>query len=228
MVKLIKIIEIQAVLNVKTGLRIGAGDTEMRIGGVDAPIIKDPVTRLPYIPASSIKGKIRSMLELTSGKCNDGKPLSMKSAGNDEFSKNIVKLFGESADNKSTEVTLGRLSFWDSKLLNEQEIKNNTGGFLTEVKSENVINRITGIAENPRQIERIPAGAKFDFKITFKQFEDDNINELLETIKKGLKLLEMDSLGGSGSRGYGKVEFENLVIDNKSIALSEVNPFPES
>ncbi len=222
-----KIIEIKAKLNVKTGLRIGSGDNEIHIGGVDAPVIKDSFTKLPYIPGSSIKGKIRSLLELTSGKCK-GTPLTMKDAGNDVFAQNIVKLFGESANKNNSEIVLGKLSFYDSKLINAAELKQATGNYVTEIKSENVIDRFKGTASNPRQIERVIAGAKFDFKICLKQFENDNINELLEVLKKGLKLLEMDSLGGSGSRGYGKIEFEDLQFDEVIINLSEVNPFPES
>lgn len=241
MTKLTKIIEITATLDVLTGLSIGGGDSEMHIGGVDAPIIKDPFTNLPYIPGSSLKGKIRSLLELASGKCYKGNPLTMtrtekKQDGKDEvilvaqgdpFSENIVKLFGESADIKSKTPILGRLSFWDAKIQNAEEIKKATGGYLTEVKTENVINRIKGTAEHPRQMERIPAGAKFEFKLTMKQFSGDDNDELLDTLKKGLKLLEMDSLGGSGSRGYGKVKFVDLKFGEESVDLSTINPFPE-
>lgn len=227
MTKLTKIIEITATLDVTTGLRIGGGDSEMHIGGVDAPIIKDPFTNLPYIPGSSLKGKIRSLLELTSGRCRDGNPLSMKDAADDDFSKAIVYLFGESADAKSSTPTLGRLAFWDAKMQNADEIKKATGGYVTEVKTENVINRIKGTAEHPRQMERIPAGAKFEFKLTMKQFSGDDIDQLQDTLKKGLKLLEMDSLGGSGSRGYGKIKFAELKFGGISVELSEVNPFPE-
>jgi CRISPR-associated protein Csm3 len=85
---------------------------------------------------------------------------------------------------------------------------------LTEVKSENVINRVTSVAEHPRQTERVPADAVFDFRLSFKRLDGDG-GDLLELVLAGLKLLELDSLGGSGSRGYGKVRFEKLTIDDQ-------------
>ena len=95
---------------------------------------------------------------------------------------------------------------------------------LTEAKSENTIDRITSTAGNPRQTERVPAGAEFDFKLTLRQFEGDK-PELLDLVLKGLKLLELDSLGGSGSRGYGKVKFTELTVDGEARNLDDIKPF---
>jgi CRISPR-associated protein Csm3 len=92
----------------------------------------------------------------------------------------------------------------------------------TEVKSENRINRITGVAEHPRNTERVPAGAAFDFRLSIKVLDGEG--DLLPTVLAGLKLIELDSLGGSGSRGYGKVRFENLMLDGKPVTLPE-DPF---
>ena len=96
---------------------------------------------------------------------------------------------------------------------------------LTEAKSENTIDRITSVTVNGgvRQTERVPAGAEFDFKLTLRQFEGDS-PELLDLVLKGLRLLELDSLGGSGSRGYGKIEFQNLTVSGEPKNLPE-NPF---
>ncbi len=231
--KLTNITEIQATLVLKTGLHIGAGDSEMHIGGIDNSVIKHPITQSPYIPGSSLKGKIRSLLEWCSGAVTDGKPLSLEhlaKATDKSTVENILKLFGISADNQKEEeqmkrIGVGRLGFWDCALNEEWEKRiRDDNQLLTEAKSENTINRITATADNPRQTERVPAGAKFDFKLTLRQFEGDN-EDLLALILKGLRLLELDSLGGSGSRGYGKIEFEQLTVNGEIRDLKQINPF---
>ena len=232
--KLTNIIEIKAELILKTGLHIGAGDSEMHIGGIDNSVIKNPITHSPYIPGSSLKGKIRSLLEWRSGAVTDGKPLSidhLNKASDKSAVENILKLFGISADSKKEEeqmkqIGVARLSFWDCALNEEWEKRiREDNQLLTEAKSENTINRITATADNPRQTERVPAGAIFDFKLTLRQFDTDNTEELQDLILKGLRLLELDSLGGSGSRGYGKIEFKNLTVNDNAFDLSQVKPF---
>lgn len=230
--KLTNIIEIKAKLVLKTGLHIGAGDSEMHIGGIDNTVIKNPLTQSPYIPGSSLKGKIRSLLEWRSGDVKES-PLSLKdlpNATNPNNVKDILRLFGVTGDSKNDEALLrelgvSRLAFWDCHLNSDWEAKIKGDNLsLTEAKSENTINRITATADNPRQTERVPAGAEFDFKLTVRQFEGDS-DELVELVLKGLRLLELDSLGGSGSRGYGKVEFQDLTVDGNTRNLSEINPF---
>ncbi|QLB41731.1 MULTISPECIES: type III-A CRISPR-associated RAMP protein Csm3 [Mannheimia] len=230
--KLINIIEITATLVLKTGLHIGAGDSEMHIGGIDNTVIKNPLTQSPYIPGSSLKGKIRSLLEWKSGEITSGEPLKLNDISNAKDKsavKNILKLFGVTGDSKNDETLLkelgvSRLAFWDCNLNPEWEDQIRADNLLlTEAKSENTINRITATADNPRQTERVPAGAEFDFKLTLRQFEGDS-EELLDLILKGLRLLELDSLGGSGSRGYGKIAFEKLTVGGKETTLPE-NPF---
>lgn len=230
--KLINIIEITATLVLKTGLHIGAGDSEMHIGGIDNTVIKNPLTQSPYIPGSSLKGKIRSLLEWKSGEITSGEPLKLNDISNAKDKsavKNILKLFGVTGDSKNDEALLkelgtSRLAFWDCNLNPEWEAQIREDNLLlTEAKSENTINRITATADNPRQTERVPAGAEFDFKLTLRQFEGDS-EELLDLILKGLRLLELDSLGGSGSRGYGKIAFEKLTVGGKEATLPE-NPF---
>lgn len=230
--KLTNIIEIKAKLVLKTGLHIGAGDSEMHIGGIDNTVIKNPITQSPYIPGSSLKGKIRSLLEWRSGDVKES-PLSLKdlpNATNPNNVKDILRLFGVTGDSKNDDALLrelgvSRLAFWDCHLDSDWEAKIKGDNLsLTEAKSENTINRITATADNPRQTERVPAGAEFDFKLTVRQFEGDS-DELVELVLKGLRLLELDSLGGSGSRGYGKVEFQDLTVDGNARNLSEINPF---
>lgn len=230
MTKLNNILEIKAKLVLQTGLHIGAGDTEMHIGGIDNSVIKHPITQSPYIPGSSLKGKIRTLLEWRSGSVQSA-PLSLKDISkNPEDVKNILRLFGISGDTKNSEqevaeIGVSRLAFWDCALNEawENAIRDDNQ-LLTEAKSENTIDRITSTAGNPRQTERVPAGAEFDFKLTLRQFEGDK-PELLDLVLKGLKLLELDSLGGSGSRGYGKVKFTDLTVDGKACNLDDIKPF---
>ncbi|MCK5687609.1 type III-A CRISPR-associated RAMP protein Csm3 [bacterium] len=214
--KLIDIKDITGQIVLKSGLHIGAGDTEMKIGGTDNPVIKHPHTNEPYIPGSSLKGKVRSLLELQSGLMGmtNGSPLGIKEfkklEGVDkEICRNIVAMFGASgADSgEKNEIGATRLSFSDSPLDKEWKKKALLKHLAyTEVKSENSINRIKGTAENPRFTERVPAETQFSFSITQKIFEGDTGME--EVLLKGLKLLEMDALGGSGSRGYGRIQFQ--------------------
>lgn len=229
--KLTNIIEIKAKLELQTGLHIGAGDSEMHIGGIDNSVIKHPITQAPYIPGSSLKGKIRTLLEWRSGAVQSA-PLTLKEVSkNPEEVKNILRLFGISGDTKNSEqevaeIGVSRLAFWDCALNEawEKAIRNDNQ-LLTEAKSENTIDRITSTAGNPRQTERVPAGAEFDFKLTMRVFDEDNKQELLKTVLSGLKLLELDSLGGSGSRGYGKVKFTELTVDGEARNLDDIKPF---
>ncbi|WP_112122645.1 type III-A CRISPR-associated RAMP protein Csm3 [Haemophilus influenzae] len=228
--KLTNIVEIKAKLVLETGLHIGAGDSEMHIGGIDNSVIKHPITQSPYIPGSSLKGKIRTLLEWRSGAVQNA-PLTVKDiTKNPEEVKNILRLFGIGGDAKNTddivkEIGVSRLAFWDCALdAGWEKAIRDDNQLLTEAKSENTIDRITSTAGNPRQTERVPAGAKFNFKLMLRQFEGDK-PELLDLVLKGLKLLELDSLGGSGSRGYGKVKFTKLTVDGNARNLDDIKPF---
>jgi len=225
--KLTKISMIEGKIELVSGLHIGGGDMEMHIGGTDNPVIKNPVNNQPYIPGSSIKGKMRSMMEWHSGVvgATGGRPLSFGDIGTleqdvREDGKNILRLFGGAPESNPDdaliqEIGLGRLSFWDCGLepdwVQEMDDRNL---MLTEVKMENSINRIKGVADNPRNTERVPAGSRFDFRLTLRQQEED---DLLTEILKGLRLLELSGIGGSGSRGYGKILFSNLTLDGEPI-----------
>lgn len=213
--KLLEIKELKGKIILKSGLHIGAGDTEMKIGGTDNPVIKHPHTQEPYIPGSSLKGKIRSLLEMRSGLMvkSGGQPLSFKHLnGLDGQEKadceNILKIFGASGSDSDETLVLGpgRASFADCPLDDEWKKKAMKDHLpLTEVKSENSINRIMGTALNPRFTERVPSGAEFTFSISIKKLDAaENLEDFLLT---GVKLLEMDALGGSGSRGYGQINF---------------------
>jgi len=230
--KLINIREITGKIVLKTGLHIGAGDIEMHIGGTDNPVVKHPFTHEPYIPGSSLKGKVRSLLELKSGLVvsSEGKPLTIgviekAPIGDKELGRKIVKLFGTSGADASASEEFGptRVSFADCMLTDECREKAQKGEIvLTEIKAENMVNRITGTAENPRFTERVPAGVEFNFSVTLKVFENDE--DLEGLLLEGLKLLERDALGGNGSRGYGRIRFE---FDDEKIRerFARLDPF---
>jgi CRISPR-associated protein Csm3 len=234
--QLTAITTLTATLELVTGLRIGAGDSEMHIGGVDNTVIKHPHTQSPYIPGSSLKGKMRSLLEWRSGAVKEEalgwKDFEKASGDTQAEVKRILQLFGISGDAKlgveqMSAVGPTRISFWDCNLNPEWEKQVREDNFsLTEVKSENRINRISGVAEHPRQTERVPAGAQFDFRLSIKKLAGDG-EDLMNTVLQGLKLLELDSVGGSGSRGYGKVKFVNVRIDdaNAQARLDAIKPF---
>ena len=216
--KLLTIKEIKGKIILKSGLHIGAGDMEMKIGGTDNPVIKHPHTLEPFIPGSSLKGKVRSLLEMRSGlmKKSNGKPLSpsdLKECNDEEEKeegKQILRLFGSSGaadDEDLAELGPTRVSFADA-FLNEKWKEKATANqwSLIEVKSENTIDRIKGTAKDPRFIERVPSGVEFDFCVALKIMKEDK--GLEDFLIGGLRLLQMDALGGSGSRGYGKIEFK--------------------
>jgi len=225
--KLDKIAKLTGTIELVSGLHIGSGNTEMHIGGTDNPVIKNPVSNQPYIPGSSLKGKMRSLMEWHAGtvSISDGKPLGIKHIdrlnGNREQGIEILRLFGYAPtgtnDDESLVREIGptRLAFWDCELdpdwVKEMRDKNL---LLTETKMENSIDRIKGTAENPRNTERVPAGARFKFQLTLKVIDGE---DLLEPVLRGLKLVELSGLGGSISRGYGKVAFRDLQLDGEPV-----------
>jgi len=215
-----KILTLEGTIEVLSGLHIGGSDDTMKIGGVDNSVIKiydkELKREVPYIPGSSLKGKIRSLLEWAYGvaQLNEGEPF-----GSDELEKfsnvhlkdkkeelsDFIKLFGDSSTEKKHGMT--RAIFRDCYLTNEMKNKlKNDEISVKEIKTENKINRIKGTAEHPRVMERVPAGVEFDFSIAVKVLGDDNEESFKKIIEKGLKLLELDYLGGNGSRGYGRVK----------------------
>jgi CRISPR-associated protein Csm3 len=232
--QLTKIQKITGTLVLRSGLHIGAGDTEMRIGGTDNPVVKDPLTGQPYIPGSSLKGKIRSLLEWRHGLVGvaEGSPFSFKHLAKNESNsagRQLIALFGGAPENSDKVKQLAgdigptRLAFWDCPLNPEwkKTVADARNLLTTEAKSENTINRISGVADNPRFTERVIAGAEFNFMLTLKVLDGD---DLLPMLLDGLKLLTLDSLGGSGSRGYGKVAFRDLKLDDAPFELPN-DPF---
>ena len=205
-------IRINGEIELLTGLNIGTCGEFAAIGAADSPVIKDVITNESIIPGSSLKGKLRSML---------GARYSIKNAnGADDDCDEIKRLFG-SVDKPS------RLIFSDMTISNKDELKSLNVYTTTETKFENNINRLSGVA-NPRQIERTIRGCKYSMDIIYNLKEEDEALEDMKMFAEGFKLLEFDYLGGHGSRGYGKVKFNNLsaecVIGNVSEdLLCEIN-----
>ena len=195
--KLTKKIKIKTQLEVITGLHIGDSKENVEIGGIDNPIVRRTIDNVPYIPGSSLKGKIRSLLEQIAGSASVG--------GNEE----INKFFGFAKDNLPSKLIV-RDSYMSAESIEKLRNSEYTDMPYTEVKFENVINRIYGTAEHPRQMERIPSGVIFDVEFIINVWSDDDENKLVELLEKGIKALENDYLGGSGSRGYGQVKFGKL------------------
>lgn len=241
--QLTEIVVIKGEIELKTGLHIGGGDAAMQIGGIDNPVIKHPNTHEPFIPGSSLKGKIRSLLESKLGlvKINDGKPADLKKSKDNDNARKIVKLFGNHGTfdmGKNDEKVLGesvgptRVRFVDCMVKKEfaTNVKQIEDFTYFEDKTENSINRISGTVSGhgkPRHSERVPSGVIFDFEVAVKIIMDGD-KKLVDLLLDGMKLLELDYLGGYGSRGYGKIEFKNLkkiVGDKEETIELPKNPF---
>ena len=200
-------------IKVLTGLHIGTSGDFSAIGAVDNIVIRDTVTNKPIIPGSSLKGKMRYLLART--KYNTSTELKDIK----EECQEIKRLFGSSGNKEKNEpITLSRLQFCDMLLKKDcgEDVEFDLP--YTEIKYENTINRGTGVA-NPRQQERVPAGSEFDFRLIYNVENTKNMEEEVkrdfENILLILELLEDDYLGGHGTRGYGRVKFEDLKLTEK-------------
>ena len=188
-----------------TGLHIGAGKDTAEIGGVDSPVVRDPDSRLPYIPGSSLKGKMRSMLEFATDKVSNGKVHLCN-----EDRCEVCRPFGSSAEQRKCGPTrlLVRDAYPDEKTQEMWE-KLNTDLLYAEMKSENVLDRITSAA-NPRFIERVVKGSCFKLEMVYGVYQVDGVNDLdfFAHVVTALRLLEDSALGGNGSRGYGQIRLK--------------------
>jgi CRISPR-associated protein Csm3 len=248
--KLLGKVVVSAEIKAVTGLRIGAATSGLDIGGVDQPVLRDPVTDKPYIPGSSLKGKLRSLLTKAYGlelQCLVEREPQVwihwcESA--DKYATCLVcPTFGMTPEKERSKfVTPTRLIVRDAKLLNELEVTDEQGEVrrlkwqdvetdlpYTEVKVEVALDIITA-ASNPRQMERVPAGALFGgsdlllFSVFDKLEHDGKVlidpkqeRERLRAVFLAMRLLEDDYLGASGTRGYGKIKFQNITVKWRSI-----------
>lgn len=207
---------IRGTLTASTGLHIGGNSVGMAIGGADSVVVRNPLTNDPYIPGSSLRGKMRALLERVRGdensNNNDEGGFSLSENKNDALAgrkpnTSLGKLFGVAAeDSKEPTRLIVRDALLTEKSRDELLSAPNADMPMTEVKTEVWIDRITSAA-NPRQIERVPAGAKFTFGLVLTLIEGDDHKHFLDLLFEGLRLVQADTLGGSGSRGYGQVEF---------------------
>ncbi len=231
-----KVHTLKGIVDVKTGLRVGAGKDTVEIGGIDSPVVKHPYTQQPYIPGSSLKGKLRSLLEWTLGYIeDDGRPYGSQAKGKYPPENPILRIFGTSAE--SWQAGPGRAMFRDLPLVEQWAQQTIEQGLpLTEEKAEVTIDRIKGKAHamGPRTMERVPAGARFELEILFKEYavgadEGSVDRRCLERLIEALRLLEQDALGGCGSRGYGRVKLRQLELNGTPIqdrfeAIRAVDP----
>lgn len=211
-----------------TGLHIGGTESGIEIGGVDKTVIRDPLTNRPYIPGSSLKGKVRSLLEKYKGlrqnqrigqgyihSCDD--PKEYTNCG-------VCQVFGVPGERGFATPT--RLVVRDVMMTEDSaqalEVSGRTDLPYTEVKTEVSIDRVISAA-NPRQMERVPAGTVFGpAEMVYSLYDGDGYYDVkcdvkkdienLRTLVEGLLLLEDDYLGGLGSRGSGKVKLENIAV----------------
>ena len=223
---------IKADIRCLTGLHIGGTDEGFEIGGIDNPVIKDPITGYPYIPGSSLKGKMRSLLEWADSKVKFGTDKNGNPTGSLCVCGkcDVCIIFGCSAATGTKEPT--RLTVRDSfpkglidsngMRRNEDAItdgtiagwRNNLGEKIyTEAKTENAIDRLTSAA-NPRTMERVTADSVFEVEMVFDLYNGEDVSKL-KRLFEGMALIEDSSLGGGGSRGSGKVRFENFSITKR-------------
>jgi CRISPR-associated protein Csm3 len=224
-------------MTLESGLHIGAAEGAMHVGGIDKSVVRDPLTGYPYVPGSSLRGKLRSLLErryegvnglaynrdggarikrhecdsrMNAINCPVCGPFGSTGQGGNHPARLIVR------DGFLTAASVARLR------------RLSTGTFMTEWKFENAIDRITSAA-NPRQLERVPKGATFCVEFAYTVEDEGNGDaaatsaEDLARLREALVLLEADALGGNGSRGYGKVSFSNVKLRPEAAGGT---PFP--
>jgi CRISPR-associated protein Csm3 len=238
--RLEEIIQMDFEIVVVDGLRIGGSGGDLENGGtVDANLaaIRDPLTGEPYLPGSSIKGKLRSICEKVHGSFRmveegqgpqkrvvrrespDGSPCRCG-----QLDCKVCPLFGAHLNTRAacapTRITVRDAHFTEGyKALYQKQLAE-TGRYF-ELKTENIVNRKTGTAEHPRTGERVPPGARFQGRIVLRTYDTDasRKDEYVKTIEQALGLLqEAESLGASGSRGFGTIKLEKLCRRARKVA----------
>lgn len=230
--KLEKKVFVVGEIELLTGMHVGGSSLGLSIGGADKVVVRNPLTNLPYIPGSSLKGKMRSLLEKSLGLI---KPVPKRENGQEVWegklcedpNEDVVQMFGFAADKGggSLDYAPTRLIVRDGSLLNVDQLANaeHTDMYCTEVKTEVSIDRLTSAA-NPRNFERVPAGARFKLDIVLDIYNADNgelngvsrADRFVSLLRQGLMLVEDDYLGGQGTRGYGQVKFHLQSVKEKT------------
>ncbi len=226
---------LRGTLKLETALHIGAQTETMEIGGIDNPVLKDPRTGKPYIPGSSLKGKLRSLWERAYYE-DEKREKSWDKFFNRKIGPYVrvhvceswetarkcpvCRLFGSSGDANKGNFP-ARLIVRDLHLKNEDiEIDK-----LLDVKYEAAIDRVTSAA-NPRPMERVLPGTEFVFELVYNVEDLEDLEKDISNLFKAMKLLEDDYLGGSGSRGYGKVSFKfhKAIVKTLSYYMESAKP----
>ncbi|MBS1736761.1 MAG: type III-A CRISPR-associated RAMP protein Csm3 [Bacteroidetes bacterium] len=201
-------IKISTTLTLLSGLHIGENRDRADIGGIDNPVIRrKDKDQQPYIPGSSLKGKMRSLLEQIGGIAEIGGGKGTKFSDKSRTCQNINIAFGFADDDLPSRLIF-RDSYMTQKSVEELKASEYTDMPFTESKSENTINRVTGKADNPRTQERIPAGTQFTIEVVVNDFNDEKTDAVKSLLIKGIEALNNDYLGGSGTRGYGHVKID--------------------
>lgn len=239
---------LQMDVHVLTGLHVGGAGGKVEIGGVDSPVIRDPITNEPYLPGSSVRGKMRSLIERIYGReqnmpIGQGVKIHMLRSGDDHFKDadgklDLVKyhstfrqnetcsIFGVTGDEPVPHPTA--LIVRDARLHVDSVAalkRAATDLPFTEVKWEATIDRVTSAA-TPRQVERVPAGAVFaGLEMVYNIYEQSNLNHF-PVLFKALNLVEEDYLGGLGARGSGKVHFELTNVTARTGSDYSLHEFP--
>lgn len=212
--KLLKKIIVKGRIEAMTGIAIGGTNSAMAIGGVDKGVIRNPVSGEPYIPGSTLKGKMRSLLEMNYGTVGETEMGIVKNGPSEDYAHRSTKLFGNAVRSTEQKQRPSRIIVRDARLTDEQsdgkskaDFFKNTDLLYTEVKTEVVIDRITSRAM-PRQLERVPAGSLFTFELVLNIFEEDTEKNLVDDLFSALRLVQNDYIGGAGSRGSGQIRFD--------------------
>ncbi len=211
-----------------TGLHIGGSDTNVEIGGVDKTIIRDPLSNRPYVPGSSFKGKMRSLLEKYKG-LDQNRPIGSRttihSCQNAEVYQDcaVCQIFGIPGEDEfatPTRLVVRDVHLCDKSAKRLEDVARTDLPY-SEIKTEVSIDRVTSAA-NPRQMERVPAGSVFGpAELVYSVYDGDDCDAArdvanLKVLVEGLQLLEDDYLGGLGSRGSGKVRLRSIAVKVRS------------
>ncbi len=215
--KLAKKIFIRGKIKTLTGLHIGGNNSSVDIGGIDAYVIRDSFSNKPYIPGSSLKGKMRSLIEQVMGNYAAVRMGVVQNGPSENTNDNVVKLFGTAKNDNNVP---SKIIVRDCQLLSKYDHISELAQY-TEIKTEVVIDRITAAAM-PRTLERVPAGVEFEMEIVLNIWEGDNElseDEAMRLVFMAMLLLESDYLGGKGSRGSGQVKIGIATITERNAAF---------
>ena len=221
-------IRIWGLIETVTGLHIGGTEVGIAIGGVDNTVIRNGLDGVPYIPGSSLKGKMRSLLE----RVYKGDKLFAIIKGKDDkqhirihmcedtaayeecFVCNIFGILPEKVRGSCMPTRLiVRDAVMDKPMADRLRASHYNDMPMTQVKTEVVLDRITSQA-TPRQIERVPAGVEFKYELVFNVYKESDL-DYLQRVAEAMDFVEQDYIGGQGSRGYGQIRFATRHVEAK-------------